>query len=805
MIHLDRYNILKKLKQTESLKESPDRVHTPSGQMGHWAAEDAKAFGYLNNKKFGQLQNKMVVGGARYTHGDIATFYAEEDEFSVSRRDFDYAGRYWTKAKVISFWDYPPKNMLKSLIKHIEQVSGDKIWNNGYHIEIIDDNGKYFNPMRDVDSSDWDEYFLSQVSSKNFKIRLIPLESYTGSDEQKDKGKDHFKPPTQKKKKVVPPNMRNARIKKRGNMKQRFLTRKGMGDSVEKNGTLLENPDRMVTGGYDLSFTDSEARAFGIYKGRAYLSDEGDPHHTIRNSDHTMNKLPKHFKDIVSRGDKITKAAPQLTRFENTMKDFQKMVSQYDKGELESYYDSRNRAYWISMAKRYKDRIKELENLEPLSVKEMAIYEKWNELPFTRDQWTYPGRVWTRSKIISFWEYPKTKSELLKTIKAVEKSLGKRIVGANWKLEIVDKDDMWKTDLVDVDSDYDGSGEQRGKDKSHVLPPTLKKKKAVPMNVLKARNKKFGDIKSRFLAMKGLGDSYQPMGTLLENPDTISASNAPNSSISFRDDDARSFGSYKNNVYVAKDSSAYHYSLSMNFINPQGFNYKFLRQKERDYERLKYQLKQIEDRLKQNKSNSVHTKGGKLPSVGQYSHEEYKARAEFLKLEMEEAKLTKKEMEFIELSEQLPNDRSGWDFPGRIWTKQKVLSFWRYPKTKSHLMKIIKQLERQLKIKIIGANFKLEVLTDGSEEQGNYDAKETSLIDPKNYKGSSDQHGGAHVESPMLKKRNTADMAKLRNIIKTRDKRFGSFKKRYMARRGLGDSVEKLGKIIKEIKRIKGK
>jgi hypothetical protein len=54
-------------------------------------------------------------------------------------------------------------------------------------------------------------------------------------------------------------------------------------------------------------------------------------------------------------------------------------------------------------------------------------------------------------------------------------------------------------------------------------------------------------------------------------------------------------------------------------------------------------------------------------------------------------------------------------YPGRLWRRKKVMSFWTYPN--AILFKdIIKQLEKKLKTKIFNNNWRIEVLKDCNDE-----------------------------------------------------------------------------------------
>ena len=89
-----------------ALKESPDQI---------WVGPDhdkvvAMYWSTGTNHPFGYKGNRMRVGGHSMTHYDIG-----------GRESLKYAGRIWTDRKIISFWEYPPLNKLKKVLKDIEQ------------------------------------------------------------------------------------------------------------------------------------------------------------------------------------------------------------------------------------------------------------------------------------------------------------------------------------------------------------------------------------------------------------------------------------------------------------------------------------------------------------------------------------------------------------------------------------------------------------------------------------------------------------------------------------------------------------
>ena len=72
----------------------------------------------------------------------------------------------------------------------------------------------------------------------------------------------------------------------------------------------------------------------------------------------------------------------------------------------------------------------------------------------------YPGRIWTKSKIITFWGYPKNHSEMKKTIEDLEKELYKKLeikidIWGTFKIEILVSEEKGKLTNWRFDNDLD--------------------------------------------------------------------------------------------------------------------------------------------------------------------------------------------------------------------------------------------------------------------------------------------------------------------------------------------------------------
>ena len=104
-------------------------------------------------------------------------------------------------------------------------------------------------------------------------------------------------------------------------------------------------------------------------------------------------------------------------------------------------------------------------------------------------------------------------------------------------------------------------------------------------------------------------------------------------------------------------------------------------------------------------------------------------------------------------------DRPGRElkYAGRIWPKNKYISFWYYP-PKKELVKVLKDLENKLKITIINdPEWKIDVPVDmkNSTEGGYADERNYTQIPIKDYAGeyitSEEDLARQHVLSPLLK------------------------------------------------------
>lgn len=178
-----------------SLTESPDRVIIDDDKELWYYHDDAITFG------FAKANNTLYA-----EKGKIHVALAKKYGLGKTRYDFYYAGRLWLDSKIISFWDYPPKNNFFDLIKELENKLNVKILNNNWLVEVYEDTyegksilipvekymGEYYNPYED---EEYDLYY-SDRTKWNKKY-----DSHRDREHEKRFEPDHVLPPMKKKEK----------------------------------------------------------------------------------------------------------------------------------------------------------------------------------------------------------------------------------------------------------------------------------------------------------------------------------------------------------------------------------------------------------------------------------------------------------------------------------------------------------------------------------------------------------------------------------------------------------------------------
>lgn len=277
-------NIIITNKQVADLKnklnESPDKIIVDSIERCNFKDFDAVAFGFFEDKVYVGLnyhlfeKSNLDDDKKKYVydkidkvpyhtfHSSISFFYNLiykgqylNDDMPEERDKFKYAGRLWFSHKIITFWDYPPKNKLTEILKKISDelytIYNFKINFNNFNIEVIADS-------KDRLSCDWydfqDDKGNCYYSGKNKK--LIPVKDYIGSQNASEEEMQaiHLLPSAEKRK---TPQMKTAladKYKAKGEkfggtpeVKYNFYKHYGMGDSVIKNGNIIiEESDKVI-------------------------------------------------------------------------------------------------------------------------------------------------------------------------------------------------------------------------------------------------------------------------------------------------------------------------------------------------------------------------------------------------------------------------------------------------------------------------------------------------------------------------------------------------------------------------------
>jgi len=191
------------------IKENTDVAYN-KGKKLTWNSLDARAFGYIpkisTEKMF--VTNKYVKA-----HYEIPGLYPDiiPASLKITRRDFKYPGRIWLKGKIITFWIYPKKNMLKKIITDLEKELFEKnkekinIWNDSqFKIEVLVKNGNVDDNYMWVDMGDEDS---ENTIERGYVLRNIPLKSYEGSENRTITiGQQHTVSPMQKTP-IIPKNI----------------------------------------------------------------------------------------------------------------------------------------------------------------------------------------------------------------------------------------------------------------------------------------------------------------------------------------------------------------------------------------------------------------------------------------------------------------------------------------------------------------------------------------------------------------------------------------------------------------------
>jgi hypothetical protein len=163
-----------------------------------------------------------------------------------------------------------------------------------------------------------------------------------------------------------------------------------------------------------------------------------------------------------------------------------------------------------------------------------------------RPDFKYAGRLFLRSKIITFWEFPTAArfKKVLSDIENASTSPRVKLWNNGWRIEVVDKGGKiyrpkkgnwrgkkmgnWRVDASDIFGksmpnatvkfipveEYVGSEKQTGRNIAHMDSPMGKIAK-FPPEMIPVQAKKFGTIQQKDLMRKGLGDNTNKKGKVL--------------------------------------------------------------------------------------------------------------------------------------------------------------------------------------------------------------------------------------------------------------------------------------------------
>lgn len=186
------------------INESPDMIQADN--LYDIAGIHNLGFTDKNALAFGYYRDNMMIGKGSETHAEAAANrYGFKNKHTgsatVQRKDLKYAGRLWPDQKIISFWNYPPKNELKKVLDDIVDENRKK-YGDSYYLNFDDPNWSIEIISKEVPKKAAQEYGHNEWMDA-LDSTLIPLSDYTGSEDQskEEQGKEHIKSPMEKSRK----------------------------------------------------------------------------------------------------------------------------------------------------------------------------------------------------------------------------------------------------------------------------------------------------------------------------------------------------------------------------------------------------------------------------------------------------------------------------------------------------------------------------------------------------------------------------------------------------------------------------
>ena len=166
-----------------------------------------------------------------------------------------------------------------------------------------------------------------------------------------------------------------------------------------------------------------------------------------------------------------------------------------------------------------------------------------------RNDFSAPGRLWRKSKVISFWDYP-NEEEMPGILKELGDAVGEKIYGnPEWRIEIKDQE-THRYKLVSI-TRYNGSEKLSAQElaKEHAKSPLLRKPNISGPGKMHSKTPKP-------LAWK---QAMQAESLITENPDSIDYDRDKNS-VSFSSPGAYAFGIFNDKALIS-DEKATHGTL----------------------------------------------------------------------------------------------------------------------------------------------------------------------------------------------------------------------------------------------------
>ena len=158
-----------------NLNESPDTVWWNNNR---YHVEDSEAMPFICevDEKFTKIKDVFIrpVGG-NY-HGSLG-----EKETDYNSDSLAFKGRLWTETKLISFWVYPSPRLFKQIIKKLEEITGFRIFKNGWTVEVL----KNKEGELKVDDTGNDKLYSSDLENYD-KKDFISVDKYIGSGNVSD-------------------------------------------------------------------------------------------------------------------------------------------------------------------------------------------------------------------------------------------------------------------------------------------------------------------------------------------------------------------------------------------------------------------------------------------------------------------------------------------------------------------------------------------------------------------------------------------------------------------------------------------